>query len=48
LKLSKNGITFFQQGLTKFDNEKPNQVNSLVLKAMLAWFQNVSIRNMAL
>ena len=24
----KNDINFFQKGLTKFDNEKPNQVNS--------------------
>ena len=44
----KNDIDFFQQGLTKFDSEKPNDQNSLLLKAMFAWFQNLSIRNMTL
>jgi hypothetical protein len=44
----KNDIDFFQQGLTKFDSEKPNNQNSLLLKAMFAWFQNLSIRNMTL
>ncbi len=44
----KNDINFFQQGLTKFDNEKPNDSNSLLLKAMFAWFQNFSIRNITL
>ena len=44
----KNDINFFQQRLTKFDNEKPTDPNSLLLKAMYAWFQNFSIRSMTL
>lgn len=44
----KNDINFFQQGLTKLENEKPNDPNSLLLKAMFAWFQNLSIRSMTL
>jgi hypothetical protein len=44
----KNDINFFQQGLTKFDNEKTNEPNTLLLKAMFAWFQNSSIRSMTL
>ena len=43
-----NDINFFQQGLTKFDNEKPNEPSNLLLKAMFAWFQNFSIRNVTL
>jgi hypothetical protein len=43
-----NDINFFQQGLTKLDNEKPNDANSLLLKAMFAWFQNFSICNVTL
>jgi len=43
-------INFFQKGLTIFDKEKPNEVNSLLLKEMFTWlftwFQNISIRNM--
>ena len=41
-------INFFLNELTKFDEEKPNEVKSLLLKAMFTWFQNVSIRNMTL
>ena len=44
----KNDINFLQQGLAKLENEKPNDPNSLLLKAMFAWFQNLSIRNMTL
>ena len=44
----KNDINFFQQKMTKFDNEKLNDVNNLLLKAMFAWFQNFSIRSMTL
>ena len=44
----KNDINFFQQGLAKLENEKPNDQNNLLLKAMFAWFQNLSIRNMTL
>lgn len=43
-----NDINFFQQGLTKFDNEKPNESSNVLLKAMFAWFQNFSIRNVTL
>jgi hypothetical protein len=39
-------INFFQKGLTKFDKEKLNEVNSLLLKEMFTWLQNISIRNM--
>jgi len=44
----KNDINFFELGLTKFDSEKTNDQNSLLLKAMFAWFQNLSIRSMTL
>lgn len=43
-----NDINFFQQGLTKIDNEKPNEPSNLLLKTMFAWFQNFSIRNVTL
>ena len=35
----KNDINFFQQGLAKSENEKPNDPNSLLLKAIFAWFK---------
>lgn len=44
----KSDINFFQQGLAKSENEKPNDPNSLLLKAIFAWFQNLSIRSMTL